>query len=36
MLFKCLPEGAPIPEKKANLRFDAAHARVYENGWLVT
>jgi glycerol transport system ATP-binding protein len=31
-----VPEGAPIPEKKANLRFDAAHARVYENGWLVT
>ena len=31
-----VPESAAIPSGKARLRFDAAHARIYENGWLVT
>jgi glycerol transport system ATP-binding protein len=31
-----VPEGAAIPAGAAHLRFDAAHTRVYENGWLVT
>ena len=30
-----VPEGAPIPEGRAHLRFDPAHTQVYENGWMV-
>jgi glycerol transport system ATP-binding protein len=29
-----VPEGQDIPEKKANLAFDAAHSFIYENSWL--
>ena len=30
-----VPEGAPIPERRAHVRFDPAHSRVYRDGWLV-
>ena len=30
-----VPEGAPIPEGRAHVRFDPAHSRVYRDGWLV-
>ncbi|MCR4282756.1 MAG: ABC transporter ATP-binding protein [Bauldia sp.] len=30
-----VPEGQPIPQGKAHLRFDPAHSQVYENGWMV-
>ena len=30
-----VPEGPPIPEGRAHLRFDPAHAQIYEDGWLV-
>ena len=31
-----VPEGRPIPSGQARLRFDPAHTRIYEDGWLVT
>ena len=31
-----VPEAGAIPAGAAHLRFDGAHARIYENGWLVT
>jgi glycerol transport system ATP-binding protein len=31
-----VPEGAPIPEMKAEIRFDPAHTQIYRNGWLVS
>jgi glycerol transport system ATP-binding protein len=30
-----LPEGLPVPEGEVRLRFDAAHTRVYRDGWMV-
>ena len=30
-----VPEGPSIPEGRAHLRFDPAHAQIYEDGWLV-
>ncbi len=30
-----VPEGWPIPERRAAVRFDPAHTQIYQDGWLV-
>ncbi|HSS66459.1 MAG TPA: ABC transporter ATP-binding protein [Gammaproteobacteria bacterium] len=31
-----VPEGRPIPDDGARLRFDPAHTQIYQDGWIVT
>ena len=30
-----VPEGAPLTEEDAHVRFDPAHTQVYADGWMV-